>query len=358
MTSISSPGSKIEIGPLQESLFPKLLNEYKDHNIIIVVDENTHDLCLEYLITTFPALEKSEIILLPCGEENKVMEVCMQVWNAFSEYNFSRRDLLVNLGGGMVTDMGGFIASLYKRGMDFVHVPTSLLGMVDASIGGKNGIDMGSSKNQLGTIVKAKHVFIDLVFLATLPEKEFYNGYAEMLKYGLVYDADLFDVLKDFEDENDFNRLDVIEKCIQIKVTISDGDLYEKGQRKLLNFGHTIGHALEGYFLDKNPIAHGHAIGLGMCAECYVSMRRNMLSKESFQLIQALLVRNYIFIELSEESVQQVISLMYNDKKNESGKIFSVLLNKIGEGTYHNELSEDEIRESLLHISMLSTSLN
>mgnify|MGYP001194756123 FL=1 len=221
MTNISSEGTQIEIGPLSDSSLSKVLASYNGNNIIIVVDENTHDLCLEYLITSFPALEKSEIILLPNGEENKVMEICMQVWNAFSEYGFGRKDLVLNLGGGMVRDMGGFLASVFKRGMRFIHVPTSLLAMVDASIGGKNGIDLGPYKNQLGTIVKAKNVFIDNAFLQTLPEKEFYNGYAEMLKYGLVYDQHLFDELKDFKTEEDFNRLDIIERCVKIKVSIS-----------------------------------------------------------------------------------------------------------------------------------------
>ena len=181
MVKIESKDSIIEIGSLLSSSLSEVLSKYKNHNIIIVVDSNTHDACLEYLITTFPGLEKAEIILLPNGEENKVMEVCMQVWNAFTEYGFGRRDLVLNVGGGVVTDMGGFIASVFKRGMDFIHIPTSLLGMVDAAVGGKNGIDLGPYKNQLGTIEKPKNVYVDTAFLSTLPEQEFYNGYAEML---------------------------------------------------------------------------------------------------------------------------------------------------------------------------------
>ena len=358
MTNISSEGTQIEIGPLSDSSLSKVLASYNGNNIIIVVDENTHDLCLEYLITSFPALEKSEIILLPNGEENKVMEICMQVWNAFSEYGFGRKDLVLNLGGGMVTDMGGFLASVFKRGMRFIHVPTSLLAMVDASIGGKNGIDLGPYKNQLGTIVKAKNVFIDNAFLQTLPEKEFYNGYAEMLKYGLVYDQHLFDELKDFKTEEDFNRLDIIERCVKIKVSISDGDLFERGERKLLNFGHTFGHAIEGYKLNSDPISHGHAVGIGMCAESYVSMQRGLLSKNEFYELQALLVKTYPFLTFSDDCIQKIIGIMYNDKKNESGKIFSVLLESIVKGNYHKELSEKEIREALLHISLLAESLN
>ena len=242
--------------------------------------------------------------------------------------------------------------------MDFIHVPTSLLAMVDAAVGGKNGIDLGPYKNQLGTIIKAKNVFIDAAFLQTLPEKEFYNGYAEMLKYGLVYDEALFNELSSFKTEDDFNRLDIIEKCVQIKVDISDGDLFEKGERKLLNFEHTFGHAIEGFKLQTEPISHGHAVGIGMCAECYVSMTRGLLSKDDFHKIQALLIKTYPFLTFTEECIQAIISLMYNDKKNEGGKIFCVLLQAIGKGSYHNELSEKEIREALLHISLLSESLN
>jgi 3-dehydroquinate synthase len=358
MLKIKSQDSNIEIGPLLSSSFSEVLTSYKNQNIIIIVDENTHDTCLEYLITSFPSLEKAEVILLPKGEENKVMEVCMQVWNAFTEYGFGRHDLVVNLGGGVVTDMGGFIASLYKRGMDFIHVPTSLLAMVDAAIGGKNGIDLGPFKNQLGTIIKARNVYVDTAFLESLPEQEFYNGYAEMLKYGLIRDAELYTDLKTYQSEKDFNQSENIEKCIQIKVALSDSDLRDKGERMLLNFGHTFGHAIEGYFLQSKPISHGHAVGIGMCAESYISMRRGLLSKDAFEDIQALLVRTYPFLEFNEKAVTGIIALMYNDKKNEKGKILSVLINSIGSASFRNELNEVEIQETLRYLSMLSASSN
>ena len=358
MRVISSSNQDVEIGSLTESSLPNLLQKYMAHRIIIIVDQNTHDYCLEYLITTFPELEKSEIILLPVGEENKVMEVCMQVWNAFSEYGFGRRDLVVNLGGGMVTDMGGFLASIYKRGMNFIHIPTSLLGMIDAAIGGKNGIDLHPYKNQLGTIIPPKNVYVDLSFLTTLPESEFYNGYAEMMKYALIRDKDLFEDIKGFSKESDFNRNDIIEKCIQLKMDIVDRDLNELGERKILNFGHTFGHAIEGHFLETSPLSHGHAVALGICAESFVSMNRGLLSKASYKEIESVLTRVYPFITFTDADVKSIIQLMYNDKKNEGGKIFSVLLHKIGECSYHNEISENEIGEALFHVSMLSDTLN
>src|SRR5690606_19825507 len=162
-----------------------LTNDYTNSKKVILVDENTHDACLEYLLTAFDGLEDAEVMLLPAGEENKVMEVCFQVWEAMSEYGVGRRDLIINLGGGVVTDMGGFIASVYKRGVDFINIPTTLLGMVDASIGGKTGIDLGPLKNQLGVFSNPKAIYVDVTFLETLETKDVVNGYAEMLKHAL-----------------------------------------------------------------------------------------------------------------------------------------------------------------------------
>jgi 3-dehydroquinate synthase len=168
----------------------------------------------------------------------------------------------------------------------------------------------------------------------------------------------LFEEIKDFSKEKDFSDLDVIVKCIQIKVDIVDGDLYEKAERKLLNFGHTVGHAIEGFFLESVPISHGHAVALGMCAEAYLSMDKGKLSKEEYKQIEQVLTRVYPFIKFTDEDTKAIIKLMYNDKKNESGKIYSVLLNGIGSSTFHNELLESEIGKALLHISMLSDIYN
>ena len=174
---------------MELSSFPALLEEsYKDVRKVSVVDENTHDFCLEYLLTAFPTLEDAEVILLPAGEENKVMEVCFQVLEALSDYGVVRSDLVITLGGGVVSDMGGFIASIYKRGLQCIHIPTSLLGMVDAAIGGKTGIDLGNFKNQIGTFYDPVAVFVDQRFLTTLPEEEWRSGFAEVLKHALISD--------------------------------------------------------------------------------------------------------------------------------------------------------------------------
>jgi len=358
MKTINTKDSVIEIGSVTEGSLTSVLQVYKNYNLIIIVDENTHDNCLEYMITSFPELERAEIILLPVGEENKVMEICFQVWQAFTEYGFGRKDLVINLGGGVVTDMGGFIASIYKRGLKFINIPTSLLGMVDAAIGGKTGIDLDRFKNQLGTFSHPTHIFIDPIFLQTLPEEEVFNGYAEMVKHALIKDVDLWEKIRVIHSEEELTTIENIYTSVKIKTDIVDGDPTEKGERKILNFGHTIGHALESYFLDKTAISHGHAVALGMCAESFISFKRNWISKEVFKDIEATITASFPMISLNADEVSVVISLMYQDKKNESGKIFGSILKDVGLCSYDVELSEDEIGESLFHLSLLANSLN
>ena len=189
MYILNSSDYQIEIGSLETSGFTNFIQQrYSDSKIVIMVDENTNDNCLEYLITTFDFLAEAEVMLLPSGEENKVMEVCFQVWEALSDYGIGRRDLVINLGGGVVTDMGGFIASVYKRGVDFIQIPTTLLSQVDASVGGKLGIDFQGFKNHLGVFTLPNAVLIDPVFLETLSEREKRSGFAEILKHCLIHD--------------------------------------------------------------------------------------------------------------------------------------------------------------------------
>ena len=358
MLSHQSKYSKIHIGSIANSEFGQLIQDYSDRNVIVIVDENSHDDCLSYLIENFPVLENSEIVLLPNGEENKVMEVCFQVWESFTAHNYSRSDLVINLGGGVVTDMGGFIASIFKRGMNFINIPTSLLGMVDAAIGGKNGIDLNKYKNQLGTFVHPMHVFIDTEFLKTLPGEEIFNGYAEMLKHALIKDKLLWNQLKIIKTEKELIQEDIIYKSILIKNNIIDEDPNEGGLRKILNFGHTIGHALETYFMSSSPISHGHAVALGMCAEAYISWQRKQLTQEQFKEIESTITRSFPMINLSPMNVEEIIKLMYQDKKNVKGKIMCTLLMGIGNSIFNVVLNEEEIGNSLFHLTLLSKSVN
>jgi 3-dehydroquinate synthase len=337
---IQTKNYQIEISDLVNSCFSNLLTEnYSDAKIVILVDDNTHDLCLDYLLTTFEVLKEAEVMLLPAGEENKVLEVCFQVWEAMSEYKISRKDLIINLGGGVVSDMGGFIASIYKRGIDFINIPTTLLAMVDASIGGKTGIDLGQYKNQLGVFSEPKAIFIDQAFLTTLESSEIQNGIAEMLKHGLI------------ADKNHWNELvskglssSLIINSIKIKHKIVEQDPKENGIRKILNFGHTFGHAFEGMLLgSERQISHGHAVAIGILCETYLSERKTNLSKDEFQEISKYILANYPIVRIEESEYETFFDLMTQDKKNSQGKIKCVLLENIGLAKFDVEISKEEV---------------
>ncbi|MBI3240050.1 MAG: 3-dehydroquinate synthase [Flavobacteriia bacterium] len=350
---------KIEIGSIESSSFEQLLTEkYAHARKIILVDENTHDSCLEYMITTFPVLEEAEVMLLPVGEENKVMEVCFQVWEALSEYGIVRSDVIINLGGGVVTDMGGFIASVFKRGLDFINVPTSLLGMVDAAIGGKNGIDLGSYKNQLGVFQHPVAIYVDPIFLQTLPEEELVSGYAEMIKHTLIADKDQWKLLHQLDPIKLLNTKHyetLIVRSIEIKTTVVNSDPREAGMRKVLNFGHTIGHAIEGFCLPIEPIAHGHAVALGMIAESYISFKREGISQRELLEITNYLTQIYPHVPLDESDKNEVLELLKHDKKNEHDQVMCVLLNGIGNCIYNQPISEKEAYEALLYVDSVYT---
>ena len=354
MLTIQFNGTPIHVGSLDAAPFKDFLADYSTCKKVIMVDENTHDCCLEYLLTAFPSLEDAEVMLLPAGEENKALEVCYQVWSAMLEYQINRNDLVINLGGGVVTDLGGFIASVYKRGIDFIHIPTSLMGMVDAAIGGKNGVDLNGLKNIIGTITQPKAIFVDPGFLETLPAEEVFNGYAEMLKHALILDDNYWNQLKSLNSEEELIQIQHIIRSIELKKQVVEADPTEKGQRKLLNFGHTLGHALESYFLSKKSIAHGHAVALGMIGESYISCKRGILSQEAYREIEQCIIRIFPMLEIPEEAIETLIELMRNDKKNERNALNFVLLNAIGSAQVNAEISPSEVGEALLHLSLLA----
>lgn len=359
MFILDNAGCKIELGSIIDSSFGLFIqNEYATSKIVIIVDENTNEHCLEYLITTFDFLAKAEVILLPVGEENKTMEVCFHVWEALSEYGIGRRDLVINLGGGVVTDMGGFIASIYKRGVDFINIPTSLLGMVDASIGGKNGVDLDAYKNQLGVFRNPKAIYIDTAFLKTLDLREKVNGFAEILKHALIKDAELWNQLAEIEDLLELEDESLLDRIISIKVAVVNEDPTEQGIRKILNFGHTVGHALEGHFLFESPIDHGHSVAIGMIAESYISMHLGKLSAAEFSQIEQLILSWYPIPQMAMNDVSKIIELLYNDKKNHSGKIQCCLLDKIGNCLYDQAVEESYFADALVYLINKTVSLN
>ena len=351
-------GIPVELGPLETSNLGKLLSTYKNCNKVIIVDENTHDACLESLLLAFPELQNAEIILLPAGEENKTMEVVYQVWSALLEYRIQRNDLILNLGGGLVTDLGGFVAATFKRGIDFIHIPTSLMAMVDAALGSKTGIDVNDVKNAVGTFSAPKAIFIDPAFLETLPAQEIFNGFAEMLKHALILDETYWNHLKGLHNDEELTTSENILRSIELKKEVVESDPHESGRRKLLNFGHTFGHGLESYFLSRKPIDHGHAVALGMIAEAYVSFKRQVLTHGAYQEIEQVLISIFPMPPIPEEAFEEVMNHMKNDKKNAGNRINFVLLKSPGSAEINAELSEKEIGEALLHLSLLSRNSN
>lgn len=316
--------------------------------ILILVDRNTNDHCLPVLQNALPNLTDYDIIEVDPGEENKNIDFCIGVWKTMLDFGADRKALMINLGGGVVTDMGGFAASTYKRGIDFVHIPTTLLSQVDASVGGKTGIDLDNVKNIIGTFTQPQAVFISSQFLKTLDERQMRSGFAEVVKHGLIFDKDLF--LKTATIDLEQDDLDeVVFRSVSIKNEVITQDPAEKGLRKILNFGHTIGHAIEGYSMlhDTNPLLHGEAIAAGMICEAYLSHKINGLSSEDLQEVVKRFDQFFERYPVASGMHEELLLLMQNDKKNESKKVGFALLSAIGKCDYNLFVDEAAIIESL-----------
>ena len=309
-----------------------LLNQ-KYSKIFILTDTNTNNFCLPILLQNLDAEIPFEIIEIDPGEEQKNIEICIQLWDLLLNYEADRNSLLINLGGGVINDLGGFVASTYKRGIDFINIPTTLLAMVDASIGGKNGIDFGNIKNQIGTISNPKMIVIYPEFLETLSQDELLSGFAEMLKHGLIFDKNHWLELKNITQVHSTFLEKFIENSILIKLQITNEDPNEKNIRKLLNFGHTIGHAIESLYLENdNKITHGHAVAIGMLVESHLSLMLNILSNIEFLEIKKTILNHFKAIEFSSNEVKKMTEFIKFDKKNSNGMIRFALIDKIGNG--------------------------
>lgn len=301
--------------------------------IFILVDENTSQYCLPHFLNNLATEIEIEIIELEVGEIHKNIATCTEVWGALSELGGDRKSIVLNLGGGVISDLGGFVACTFKRGIDFVNIPTTLLSMVDASIGGKNGIDLGNLKNQIGIIREPKAVLIDTQFLNTLPQNEMRSGLAEMLKHGLIFDKTYWDKFKNLKDLNTEDLNVLIHQSIQIKNNIVCEDLTENGIRKSLNFGHTLGHAIESYFLEneaKKNLLHGEAVAIGMILESYISKEKGLLNNAEYHEIKYIINDIFDRIDFSKLEIEKIIDLLIYDKKNEFGKVQFALLDGIG----------------------------
>ena len=324
-------------------------------SFFILVDENTHYNCLPQLITNVEALISAEIIEIDSGEENKNLETCIQLWETLTELGADRHSVLINLGGGVITDMGGFVAATYKRGIRFYNIPTTLLAQVDASTGSKTGVDLGGLKNQVGVFADPQAVFINPCFLRTLPMEQIQSGFGEIIKHALIADKAYWRLSKRkfcFLVEN-WGKL--IKPSLEIKSSIVIKDPTEKGLRKLLNFGHTIGHALETLALEnKRPLLHGQAVALGMLAEAWLSTKLTGLSEDEFDEIQKVILSNFDVYQFDETNFERILELMGHDKKNVSGQVRLTLLNQIGKGVYDISCEEKLLREALKYLVALN----
>lgn len=352
MNPIKSLGYEVYFESHFESLH-RLLAERNYSKVFLLTDENTGEHCLPYFLYNMPADFAYDVIEVDSGEENKNIDFCIGIWKMLLDFGADRNSLLINLGGGVVTDMGGFAASTFKRGIDFIQVPTTVLSQVDASVGGKTGIDLDAVKNIIGTFTQPQAVFIATEFLKTLPEKQQVSGFAEMLKHAFIYDKEYLGQLKATGGKD--LSLETIYRSVEIKNEVVKKDPKESNLRKILNFGHTIGHAVETYSIenDAKPLLHGEAIAVGMICEAYLSLTHNGLSEEDFREVVSCLQEYFTPYTLKADSFPKLIEFMKNDKKNQKGRIGFSLLREIGVCDFGLYLEEEQILESLTYYQSL-----
>jgi 3-dehydroquinate synthase len=297
-------------------------------------------------------LKDAEVIEIESGEASKDIEIASHIWQTLIELKADKQALIINLGGGVVSDLGGFVASVYKRGIDFINIPTSLLAMADASVGGKTGIDLGSVKNVIGTITQPKGVFINFDFLKSLPERHVNNGLAEVYKMALISDAQFWQKLSSGVDDGDLEN--VITKSITLKNSIVKKDPLEKNSRKALNFGHTIGHAIESVlFGTEHELLHGEAIVIGMMAEAWLSHQKKLITKTALQDIVSVLKVKFNPQTIHESYMDAIVDIALNDKKNSKNEIRCVLLNGVGDYKIDVAITPVQIKKALEYYNLM-----
>jgi len=326
-------------------IFGKYLRDHSFSRIGVLVDENTRDYCLPVIRDL---IEEALIIEIKSGEIHKNLDTCQEIWKQLTESYFDRQDLFINLGGGVIGDMGGFCAATYKRGIPFLNIPTTLLAQVDASVGGKLGIDFQGYKNHIGVFTKPDCIFIDPAFLETLPERQLRSGFAEVIKHALIADAAYWSNIS----RHPFSKQDWtshIKHSVKVKNEIVRKDPKEKGLRKILNFGHTLGHAIESYFLSdpKISLLHGEAIAAGMIMESYLSHELLDLKTEELTAISQFILSVFNKIPLEEKDLEDILQLTMQDKKNEKGITNFSLLEKIGKATHNISVARSEMIAAL-----------
>ena len=345
MYLIKSNGYNVEIGNTIFKSISALITKNKYSSHFIICDENTFQYCLSTLISNCPKLRDAHIIELESGEASKSIEFSAHIWQTLIENKADKNSLVINLGGGVVSDLGGFCASTYKRGIDFINIPTTLLSMADASVGGKTGIDFCGLKNSIGTFTQPKGVYINSDFLNTLPDRHYQNGLAEIFKMALICDKKFWNELKTLDVI--INSEEIISKSIALKNKIVLKDPFDNGLRKILNFGHTIGHAIESLLLGTSKeLLHGEAIVIGMLIESHLSYQKKLLSKKELDEIVTLLKKVFEPTKIKELDLNSIFELMKNDKKSTNNKFQFAIIDKIGSCKFDISVSDLQIKNA------------
>ena len=326
----------------------KAIAECEHDRIFVLVDETTNKLCWT-LVKDYLCLKDAQTIVIGATDRRKNLDTLVHVWESLQQGKATRHSLLINLGGGMVTDLGGFAASTYKRGINFINVPTTLLAMVDASVGGKTGINFGGLKNEIGVFNDAEFVLLDTNWLRTLDEENIRSGYAEMLKHGLIADDTMWAELINFNlaQPNLRQLASMLDKSVRIKERIVAEDPHEKGIRKALNLGHTFGHAFESWAMKRHPILHGYAVAFGLIAELYLATTQTDFPTERMRQTVNFIRAYYGSLPITCNDYPELIGLMHHDKKNRGNEINVTLLGGIGDIRINQTITEEDIKEAL-----------
>jgi 3-dehydroquinate synthase len=346
---ITTKHSIIYISSEIQTILLEVLKNYSNRKVFILVDENTKKHCLP-IIQQVGIINKSEIIKITSGEKNKNIETVINVWNELTKKGADRNSLIINLGGGIIGDLGGFVASTFKRGIEFINIPTTLLSQVDASVGGKTGINFLGFKNEIGVFNHPKFVIIDSTFNRTLDKTNILSGWAEMLKHALIFnETDWSNLISHDIKQIGFKILNqLIARSVNIKNHFVEKDPFEKNIRKALNFGHTFGHAFESLFIGtENEITHGEAIAHGIICELYLSKKICKFSSEKAEKVISYLINTYGKINIQESDIEKIIEFTSHDKKNKESNINFTLLEDFGEFKIDQFCAKEEIIETL-----------
>lgn len=353
MQTVVLPNYNIYIGDDSHHQLNDYISSSNYSKITVIVDDNTHRDCLP--IFGDRANFEYEVIEVPQGELNKNLDTCQKIWKGLFDNESNRRSLVINLGGGVIGDMGGFCASTFKRGVNFIQCPTTLLSQVDSSIGGKLGIDFYDVKNSVGVFNDPKGVYIDTTFFKTLPFEELRSGYAEVIKHALIWNDKEWNRLQAITDLQTVDWNNYLVPSLSVKKEVVQEDPFEGGLRKILNFGHTIGHAIESDLLfTDNRLLHGEAIAIGMICESYLSVSKCGLSKEALDRISSYILSIYGHTPIDESSFDRLLNYMKQDKKNEQTEINFSLLEKEGKCLFNKSANPEEILESIQYYNQLS----